>query len=256
MIGTIVNSLAVAIGTILGLLFGNFLSEKVRQTITRGVGLLVIILGTGMALALTNDLGLAVVSIVSIALGALIGEILNIEGILEKIGEWLKKHVSRVVSSNEVVEEGSQGWSVRFVDGFVSSSLLFCVGPMTILGSINDGLGDPSLLIIKSFLDGLFSIMLSATLGIGVFFSIIVILIYQGGITLFSGILGLVLGPAIITGIGTVGGLLILGLGINLTEIGKLRVGNMLPSLVVVAILIWLIQVIQSFISWLSIVLV
>jgi uncharacterized membrane protein YqgA involved in biofilm formation len=252
MLGTVINIVSVAVGTTIGLVFGNFLGDRLKETVTRGVGLFVVILGIGMALPLTQDLGLAVVGIVSVALGALLGEFFDIEGKLEHLGEWLKRQVTKGFSTGENKVETQTDWRSRFVDGFVTSSLLFCVGPMTILGSIRDGInGDPSMLIIKSFLDGLFSITLASTLGVGVLFSIVVIFVYQGGLTLLAGVLALVLGEIVVNAISAVGGLLILGLGVNLTEIGKLRVGNMLPSLVVVVGLIWCLQALQLVISWL-----
>lgn len=167
------------------------------------------------------------IMIISIVSGSIIGELLDIEKAINKFSEKLK---TKTKSSHH-----------KFSEGFITASLLFCMGSMAILGAIEEGLGgEPNLLLAKSVLDGFSSIILAASLGIGVIFSAIPLLIYQGGITLFASSLQDVLTDTLITELTAVGGLLLIGLGITILEIKQLKIVNMLPSLVIVVILAWL----------------
>jgi uncharacterized membrane protein YqgA involved in biofilm formation len=164
----------------------------------------------------------------SVVFGGVIGELINIEQRLERFAGWLQARV-RV---------GAAG----FVRGFVTASLLFCVGPMTVLGSIQDGLsGDSTILITKSIMDGFSAIALAATTGIGVLFSAITVLVVQGGLSLLGESLSLLTEPQALDQLTGVGGVLIMGLAIRMLEIKDIRVGNFLPALVIVAILVVLV---------------
>lgn len=219
-IGTITNALAIILGGFIGLLLHKNFPEKIRQIVFQGIGLFTLVLGIQMAFKAVNPL----VLIFSVLIGGIIGESINIEEKMERFSTKLKKFI------------GSD--SSTFTEGFMTSFLLFCVGSMAILGSINDGLrGDHSLLFTKSVLDGFSSIALASSLGIGVLFSAIPLIIYQGGISLFASASQGLFSPVIISELTAVGGLLIVGIGINLLEIKKIRVTNLLPSLLIAIIL-------------------
>ncbi|MEQ9001640.1 MAG: DUF554 domain-containing protein [Coleofasciculus sp. B1-GNL1-01] len=224
--GTWINVITVAIGTTIGLLLKHRLPKPMQQIITQGVGLLTLFLGVTMAASMTQvqagRIDGVVLALISIVLGGLLGEWWQIEARLQSVGHWLKTRFRG---------------SGAFTEGFVAASLLFCVGPMTLLGSLNNGLtGDDTLLTLKAVMDGIAAIALSSSFGIGVGFSIIVILVYQGGISLVAGVLAQAIpDPAtdprilLITG---VGGLMILGTGINLLQLTHIRVASFLPALI------------------------
>lgn len=218
--GTLINVLAVIIGSLAGLIIHSRLPRKIITITFQGIGLFTIFLGINMALK-TNELLLMIFSIV---IGSIIGEVIDIDRYISKFSEYLK---SKIKSKN-----------TKFSEGFITSFLLFCMGSMTILGTIEEGLGgEPRLLLAKSVLDGFSSIALAASLGIGVLFSAVPLLIYQGGLTLFAGLIGNSFKDVIIIELSAVGGLLLIGLGLNILEIKKLKIANMLPSLVIVVIL-------------------
>ncbi|MFP4070914.1 MAG: DUF554 domain-containing protein [Desulfovibrionales bacterium] len=213
-IGTLVNVLAIIVGSLIGTLFNKSLSERMRTIVFQGLGLCVIIIGIQMALTVQELL----ILVFSILLGAVTGEALNLERQLERIGGGLKKRF------------GSE--DSRFTDGFVTASLIFCVGSMAVLGALDDGIrGDHTILFTKSVLDGVACIPLASTFGIGVAFSALPILIYQGGITLLASQAQSFFTPEILGQITAVGGVLILGIGINLLGLMRVRVTNMLPAL-------------------------
>lgn len=214
MLGTIVNTAAIIVGSLIGLLFKGSIPAKYSQTIMHGVGLAVILIGLKTALK-TDDL---LVIIISLAIGCVMGELLRIEDRLEGLG----KSLGRLVS-------GDTG---GFAKGFVAASLIYCVGAMAIVGSLESGLsGNHQTLFAKSLLDGIGSILFASTLGAGVLFSAVPVFIYQGGITLAASVLKQFLIADVIVQMSAVGGLLIVAIGINLLEIKKLKIGNMLPAI-------------------------
>ncbi|HUS13895.1 MAG TPA: DUF554 domain-containing protein [Chloroflexia bacterium] len=232
--GTIINAVTVLLGTMAGLLLRGRLPERMQRVIMQGVGLTTLFIGFSVAASLGKVKGGAVDGVVlgllALVLGGLIGEALRLEERLEGLGDRIKARV--------------RGGG-RFTEGFVAASLLFCVGPLTLIGSLNNGLkGDDTLLIVKATLDGLAAIALASSFGIGVGFAVLVILVYQGGVSLGAGVLaGLVPDPAtdprvlLVTG---VGGLIILGLGINLLDLQRIRVASFLPALVLAPLLYWI----------------
>lgn len=230
MTGTLINIAAVLVGGMLGLVFGARLPERLRQTIVAALGLFTLALGLRMFLQTQNP----ILALGGLLIGGLLGEWWRIESGLEALGSWLEARFVRGETTGEN--------SARFVRGFLMASLLFCVGPMTILGSIQDGLsGDYSLLAIKAVLDGFAALALCSTLGIGVLFSVLVILIYQGGISLLAGQAQSILTAPMIAEMTAVGGLLLVGLAISsLLSIKPIRVGNLLPGLVAAPLLVWL----------------
>jgi hypothetical protein len=220
MYGTLINAVAVIIGSIIGLIVHSKLPQKITNTAFHGVGLFTIILGIIMAIKTSNFL----IMIFSIVIGAIIGEIIDIDKMINNFGEWLK---NKYKTKNE-----------RFSEGFITAFMLYCMGSMTILGAFEDGIyGTPNLLVAKSVLDGFSSIVLAATMGIGVLFSFIPLIIFQGGLTIFASTMQSVFTELMINELTAVGGIILLGLGITMLEIKKIRVLNMLPSLIIVVIL-------------------
>jgi uncharacterized membrane protein YqgA involved in biofilm formation len=235
--GVAINIVAVLIGTAVGLVFGRLISERFRAIAFLAIGLAVIIIGATIALGGLADLGTthlgdyaALVLVGALVVGSLIGEALKVEYRLERFGQWLqaKTYGLPMFAAGSADQPGERGHTL--VEGFVTASLLFCTGAMTVLGSLQDGLGDPSLLSLKALLDGVASIALATTLGAGVGLSVIPILVLQGGIALTAGFLEPYITPAVIASIEAIGGALILAIGLDLTGIKRLPVGNMLPA--------------------------
>lgn len=215
MLGTIVNALAIIAGGLIGLLFGKGIAEKYKQTILQGVALSVILIGWKSALAADQLL----IVIISMVVGATIGEGLNIEGRLERLGQWLEARVSAGPGSS-------------LARGFVTASLVFCVGSMAIVGALESGLtGNHQTLFAKSILDGVISIVFASTMGAGVLFSSAAVFLYQGLITLAAVFLKPLLAAATVAQMTAVGGLLIVAIGLNMLGMVKIRVGNLLPAI-------------------------
>jgi uncharacterized protein len=233
MTGTFLNIATVLIGGALGLIFGARIPDKLKATVISGMGLFVMAMGLQMFLNTENPL----IVLSSLLIGTLLGEWWKIEDGLQNLGKFLEQRFSR---------EGDDGPNT-FVRGFLTASLLFCVGPLTILGSIQDGLtGDYNLLAVKSILDGFASLAFASTLGVGVMFSTIIILVYQGGISLLAAQLNSIITPSMMNELTATGGVILLGLAISsLLEIKNIRVGNMLPGLAVAPIIVWVLSLIQ-----------
>ncbi len=228
MTGTFINVATVLLGGSLGLIFGARVPERLKATVVAGMGLFVAAIGIQMFLKTQN----ALIVLGALLIGALLGEWWKIEDGLQAVGLLLEKRFSK--------SEGSEGSSSRFVRGFLTASLLFCVGPLTILGSIQDGLrGDYSLLAVKSVLDGFSSLAFASSLGIGVLFSALIILVYQGGITLLAAQLSLVVTNSMMNEMTAAGGLILMALAISsLLEIKKIRAGNFLPALIIAPLIV------------------
>jgi len=225
-LGTVVNTVAIIIGALAGLLLKNGISERYKKILMQALGLSVLMIGVsgtlqGMFKVMDSgklDRLYIMTMIFSLVIGSLIGETLNIEKGLDNLGKKLQKKFS-----------GAEG---SFAEGFVTASLVYCVGAMAIMGALEDGLlGNYSTLFAKSILDGVSAVVFSATLGIGVLFSSVPVLLYQGSITLLAGALKPLLTPEVISQISLVGSVLILGIGLDVLEIKKIKVGNMLPSI-------------------------
>ena len=218
--GTLVNTATVIIGSLLGLAVGSRFTEKIKTIVMQALGLCTLLIGIRMALNTENIL----LVIGSLVLGGIVGELLRIEDGIEKIGDLIKLKVKSESST--------------FVLGFVTASLVFCVGPMTIVGSIQDGVsGNADTLYAKSMLDGFASIAFASSLGVGVFFSSLTVLIFQGALTLLGRQLTFLLEPRILNELIATGGLIILGIGFYLLDIKRIKIGNFLPALVFAVIL-------------------
>jgi len=218
LIAAVVNAVVVVIGCLVGMLLGDRLKEKHTQTIVSALGASTIVIGISGALKTTNIL----IVILCLALGTILGELLKIEQRLDSLGDWLKSRVAKKGGG-------------RFTEGFVTASLLFCVGSMAIMGSFDAGLrGDYSTIFTKSALDAVMAVTFAATMGIGVMFSGVTVLVYQGALTLLAGVLEPFLSPQVIVEMSSVGGVMLMCTGMNVMRIGKapIRVGNMLPALV------------------------
>jgi uncharacterized membrane protein YqgA involved in biofilm formation len=240
MTGTLINVATVLVGSALGTVLGNRLPEKVRETVVHGLGLTTLVIGLSLALKTQNIL----IALASILLGGISGELLDIEAALERLGRWLEARSSRLkVPGAGLAEEAANPASrtTNFVRGFLTASLVFCVGPMTIMGSIQDGLtGDFTLLAIKSTMDGFAALAFASSLGWGVMFSALTVLFYQGAITLGAGWLKAALTDPMINEMTAVGGILMLGIGLGLLEIKRIRVGNLLPALFIAPLIVTL----------------
>jgi len=217
MTGTPINMGAIIAGTAVGSVAGSRLPSRMRRILLYGIGLVVLLIGFQMAVRTQNVL----VVLGAILIGGIIGELLRIEERLEQLGQFFQKKFSK-------------GSEQSIAEGFVTASLVFCVGPMAILGSISDGLsGDYRLLSIKAVMDGFASIAFGASLGWGVGLSALSILVYQGGITLFAGSLPGALNEAMITEMTATGGLIIIGIGIKLLDLKDLPLANFVPAIAV-----------------------
>ena len=218
MIAAIVNAAVVTLGAVIGLLLGGKIREELMGTLVAGLGISVMVIGITSAIETSNIL----IVILCIALGTVLGELLRIEDRLDSLGDWLKARLGRHGGS-------------RFTEGFVTASLLFCVGSMAIMGSFDAGLrGDYQTIFAKSALDGVMAVTFAATMGVGVLFSGATVLLYQGALTLLAALVEPLLSPEVIVELSAVGGVMLIGTGINILGLApqRLKVGNMLPAMV------------------------
>lgn len=232
MVGTLINIGTILIGSLLGMLIGSRLSDKVRGTIIAGLGLFTLAYGLMSFLETSN----ALVPLGGLLVGALLGEWWRLEEGMEKLGSLLK---------NAVIRKDREGYhQTRFVEGFVTSSLVFAIGPIAILGSIQDGLtGDYEMLAIKAVLDGFAAIAFASSLGVGVAFSSLTILVYQGAILLLAHLFSQYFSTAMMDEMTAVGGLILMAIAIsNLLEIKKIRTGSFLPALMITPLIVLILE--------------
>jgi uncharacterized membrane protein YqgA involved in biofilm formation len=219
LLGTLANVAAIALGTLLGLALKQRLPERINTIAMQALGLVTVLIGIKMVTTTENVL----IILVSMVIGGIVGELLQIEQRLDRFGSRIEARLSK---------EGG-----AFTKAFVTSTLLYCVGPLAILGALQDGLqGDYSILLTKSGLDGVASVAFASTLGVGVLFSTLPVALYQGGITVAASLLQPYLSSPIINAMTATGGLLILGIGLNILKISQIRVANLLPAILVAAI--------------------
>lgn len=226
--GTLINGALIIIGSLLGLLFRN-IPERFKETVMHGIGLAVILIGMQMAFSTE----MIIIVLLSLLTGALLGELFHVEEGLNRFGEWIG---SKFTSSDQ---------NVTISQGFVTATLIFAVGAMAIIGALDSGMrGDHEVLITKGIMDGFTAIVLTTTLGIGVVLSAIPVVLYQGMIALFATQIEKWVPDAFLEGfiveMTAVGGLLIVAIGLNLLRITKIRIGNLLPSIVTVAIIYYI----------------
>jgi len=224
MIGTLINAGAVIAGGSIGLLLKKNMPERVTTIYFQAIGLFTLAIGISMVYRMQH----IIIIVSSLAIGSLLGEWLNLESGVERLSNYFKRKM-RIGSD-------------KFSDGLTTAFLMYCIGSMTILGAIQEGTGgSPDLLMTKSLMDGFASILLASAFGVGVLVSAIPLLIFQGGITLLAMYAGSFFSPEIIQGLTSVGGILLIGLSIDILEIKKLRILNMIPALLIVVFLLWLI---------------
>jgi uncharacterized membrane protein YqgA involved in biofilm formation len=233
MTGTIINVITVLIGSLLGALLGDKLPDRIRIIVVQGVGLVVLVLGVDLALTTNNFL----LVLGSVVLGGVLGAWWRLEERLDAVGGWLKARAERF----PFLTQGA------FIQGYVSASLVFCIGPMAILGAFQDGLtGDFTLLAIKSVMDGFTSLAFAATMGMGVAFSAVTVFVYQGALTLGAASLESLLTEPMIAELTATGGILMLGLGLLMLEIKAIKVANFLPALLIAPLLVAVLSVFGS----------
>jgi len=220
--GTIINAIAIIVGGAIGLLFRKGFPDRISQTTLQVLGLFTLVIGVSMAIQ-GQEL---IVVLISLALGAALGEWIDIEDRLERFGHWLEERLN--------LREGSP------TKGFIYASLLYCVGSMAIVGSITDGLkGDSSILVTKAMMDGIISIPFAASMGFGVLGAAIPILLYQGSLTLLASKIQPFFTSAMVRELTSVGGVIVIGIGVNILGLQKIRVGNFIPALLFVILILY-----------------
>ncbi len=251
-VGTVVNMTTVLLGTGVGVVVGHRLGQRTRDVVTDGLGLVTLLIAASSAASINDPAwsravgGSAPMLIVlgSIVLGGITGSLLGIERRLEGFGGWLQTRLTRRRTSPSRSGEGVA--RQRFIEGFVTSSLVFCVGPLTVLGSINDGLGNGAdQLFLKSALDGFAAIAFAASLGWGVGASVLALLVVQGSLTVLGAVLGDVLSAAQVAALTATGGLMLVGVALRLLRLKQLPVGDLLPGLVVAPLLTGLVVLLR-----------
>ncbi|HJE51563.1 MAG TPA: DUF554 domain-containing protein [Tessaracoccus flavescens] len=234
-IGTVVNVATVIVGSLLGILLGNRIPERTKDTVTTVLGLFTLVIG-GFSVVLMNSTALGdavgsaamIVVLASLLLGTLLGSWLRVEDRLEQGAAWIRRRFKGAGDEN------------RFVDGLVTSTLVFCVGPLTILGSISDGLGrGADQLLVKAVLDGFAAMAFASTLGWGVMASAAAVAVIQGSLTALGYFAGDVLTVAQVDALSAVGGVILLGLGLRLMNVKQVPVGDLLPALLLAPVLVW-----------------
>lgn len=214
MLGTIVNALAIAVGGLIGILFKNIIPEKLSDSLLKASGLAVLTVGIKLSLVGEN----LTLLIISVLMGTLIGELLDIEGRLDRLGQSVESRMKNNKSN--------------ITAGFISCTLVYCVGSMSIMGAIQSGLtGNHEILFSKALLDGIISISMAVSMGAGVIFSSISVLLYQGLLTILAQFVQSLLSPEVISEMTAIGGTLIMAIGLNFLEIKRIKVGNMLPAI-------------------------
>jgi uncharacterized protein len=237
--GTILNVIAVLVGASIGLLVGARMPARMQSSLTDGLGIFTLLIGTSMALPMFTDpdapVGNELAILAALLVGVAIGEVLRLSDRLDALGAWFQRRLSRGEKPSRISE------------GFVTASLVFCVGPLAILGAIQNGLtGDVQLLAIKSLLDGVASIAFAAALGVGVYLSAGAVFAVQGTIAATAWLLGSGLDQASIDAVASVGGLILLGVGLRLLEIKRVRVVNFLPALLLAPIFVALADMVRA----------
>ena len=231
MTGTLLNTAAILVGGGLGMLLGSRLSPKLKQTVVAGLGLFTLVFGISMFLKTQNSL----IVLGALVLGTILGEVIKLEEGVAYLGDKLEKRFNGA--------EGIEGRE-RFIKGFLTASLLFCIGPMAILGSIEDGLtGNFNTLAVKSILDGITAMAFASTLGVGVLFSAPLVLLYQGAITLLAAQLQNITTASMMNELTATGGVILMGIAISgLLEIKKIRTASFLPALVLAPVIVYIIS--------------
>jgi hypothetical protein len=232
--GAILNMVTVATGSLLGMLIGHRLSQKIQESVVTGLGLVTLFVGISNA----GQTGNPIIPLVSIVTGVILGELLDVQGRLERLGGWLQGRLAR---GDGTTQPSGQDARARFITGFVTASLVFCIGPLTFAGSIQDGMGLTigfQQIAIKSALDFFASMAFAASFGVGVAFSTLTILVVQGGLSLLGGVIGDFMSAAMMNEMTAVGGLMLIGLSLILLNVKQPRMANFLPGLVIAPLIV------------------
>ncbi len=230
--GAILNVFTVVMGSLIGLFVGNRLSKRIQESVLMGLGLTTLVIGFSNTMTSGN----IIIPLISVIAGVIIGELLNIEGALERFGGWLRDRFAKTGETDDKAAERA-----RFINGFVTASLIFCVGPLALVGSIQDGMGLPGgfqQIAIKSALDGFAAMAFATTLGLGVLFSAVTVLIFQGSLSIIGMAAGSMMTQPMINEMTAVGGILILGIALLLLDVKKVRVANFLPALLIAPLMV------------------
>ena len=231
--GTLLNIITVTVGSLLGMLVGNRLPARVQESVVTGLGLITFFIGLDNATATGNP----IITLISVAIGVIIGELLRLDQALESLGGWLQ---ARFIGGASDTPQGLDTRQ-RFINGYVTASLIFCVGPLTFLGSLYDGMGLPlgfRMLAIKSTLDGFASLAFAATFGVGVLFSVVTIFVVQGGLATIGFLAGAVMTEPMLNETTAVGGVLLMGLALVLLDVKQPRMANFLPALLIAPLIV------------------
>lgn len=234
--GTLLNAFTVLIGSSLGLLIGYRLAKRVQELVVTGLGLVTLFVGFSNA----GETGNIIIPLLALVSGVIVGELLQLDVRLERFGGWVQTQVDRRFPAGDEESE-TAARRARFIEGFVTTSLLFCVGPLTFVGSLQDGMGLNSgfdQLAIKSVLDGFAAIAFASSLGIGVMFSVFTVLTVQGGLALLGSIAGRFMTTPMINEMTAVGGLMLIGLALTMLEVKKARIANFLPALIIAPLIV------------------
>ncbi len=224
-LGTLANTAAIVAGTIIGVVLRRGLPEKWQQTIMQGMALCIIVIGMQMAFKTAN----IVIVVISLVTGSILGEFLDIDGRLKNFGNRL---------AGSMYKGKKEGAAAQLAEGFISATLIFCIGAMAVVGSLQDGLKqDATILYAKAALDCIISVILAANMGIGVALSAASVFIYQGSITMLSGFLQPVMTEGVLNEITACGGVLIMGIGVNMLKVLEIRLSNQLPAVLIAGLL-------------------
>ncbi len=230
--GALLNVITVALGSLIGLFVGSRIPVRVQQSVLAGLGLTTLVIGISNAMTSGN----IIIPLISVIVGVIIGELLNIEGALERFGGWLRDRFAKGGETDDKAAERA-----RFINAFVTASLIFCVGPLALVGSIQDGMGLPGgfqQIVIKSALDFFAAMAFATTLGIGVLFSAVTVMLFQGSLSIIGIVAGSIMTQPMINEMTAVGGILILGIALILLEVKKVRVANFLPALLIAPLIV------------------
>ncbi len=238
MSGTLLNTFTVALGSLLGLLLGSRVPAKMQDSIVTALGLVTVFVGISNA----GRTGNIIIPLISLVVGVIVGELLDLDSALTRLGGWLQSRFApRALANSQPDDSASADQRARFINGFVTASLVFCIGPLTIVGSIQDGMGLASgfqLLAIKSVLDGFAAMAFAASLGSGVAFSVLTVLILQGGLAVMGSVAGEFMSAPMSNEMTAVGGLMLIGLGLVLLDVKRPRMANFLPALVIAPLIV------------------
>ncbi len=238
MSGTLLNTFTVALGSLLGLLLGSRVPAKMQDSIVTALGLVTVFVGISNA----GRTGNIIIPLISLVVGVIVGELLDLDSALTRLGGWLQSRFApRALANSQLDDSASADQRARFINGFVTASLVFCIGPLTIVGSIQDGMGLASgfqLLAIKSVLDGFAAMAFAASLGSGVAFSVLTVLILQGGLAVMGSVAGEFMSAPMSNEMTAVGGLMLIGLGLVLLDVKRPRMANFLPALVIAPLIV------------------